>query len=207
MADTVKTMDGVEIYLDTRSTEQWGQVTKTIPKGFVCVELMTDSKCGIKVGDGEKTFAQLPYAGANIGAEEVTAIVSEALKGYETKEETAKSISEAISGLGTLFTYKGRVDDVAGLPAENNKQGDVYLVGAENANEFAEYYWTGTFFDYMGKTGSVDLTDYYKKNEVDSLLNGKMDASDGTALGERVAALEDGCVKTTDRLVLACRIS
>ena len=40
MADTrTITMNGIEIYLDTRTTEQWATISRAIPKGFVCVEL------------------------------------------------------------------------------------------------------------------------------------------------------------------------
>ena len=53
MADTrTITMNGIEIYLDTRTTAQWGTVSRVIPKGFVCVELTTDGKCKMKCGDG-----------------------------------------------------------------------------------------------------------------------------------------------------------
>lgn len=48
MAETrTTTMNGVEIYLDTRTTAQWSSVVRVIPKGFVCVELTTDGKCKI----------------------------------------------------------------------------------------------------------------------------------------------------------------
>ena len=221
MADTrTITMNGIEIYLDTSTTAQWGTVSRVIPKGFVCVELTTDGKCKMKCGDGVQTFADLPYIGGDLD-----------MTDYYTKTETDNAISEAIGNLGTLFRFKGRVDTVNDLPASDNQQGDVYLVGAEGANEFAEYYWTGTFFDYMGKTTSVDLTDYYKKSEVDNLLNNKVDKVEGkglstedfttelknrlnslenyddTVLTERVAAIENDYIKSTDKLILNCSIT
>lgn len=232
MADTrTITMNGVEIYLDTRTTAQWATVVRVIPKGFVCVELTTDDKCKMKCGDGVQTFADLPYVGGDLDMTEINEAITTALTDYYTKTETDNAISEAIGNLGTLFKFKGRVDTVNDLPASDNQQGDVYLVGAEGANEFAEYYWTGTFFDYMGKTTSIDLTDYYKKSDVDNLLNGKVDKVEGkglstedfttelknrlnslenyddTALTARVAAIEGDYIKSTDKLILNCSIT
>ena len=214
------TMNGVEIYLDTRTTAQWATVVRVIPKGFVCVELTTDGKCKMKCGDGVQAFADLPYIGGDLD-----------MTDYYTKTETDNAISEAIGNLGTLFRFKGRVDTVNDLPASDNQQGDVYLVGAEGSGEFAEYYWTGTFFDYIGKTTSIDLTEYYKKSEVDNLLNNKVDKVEGkglstedfttelknrlnslenyddTALTERVSAIEGDYIKSTDKLILNCSIT
>ena len=221
MADTrTVIMDGIEIYLDTRTTAQWATVSRVIPKGFVCVELTTDGKCKMKCGDGVQTFADLPYVGGDLD-----------MTDYYTKTETDNAISKAIGNLGTLFRFKGRVDTVGDLPASDNQQGDVYLVGVESASEFAEYYWTGTFFDYMGKTTSISLIEYYKKSEVDNLLNGKVDKVEGkglstedfttelknrlnslenyddTALTERVDAIEGDYIKSTDKLILNCSIT
>lgn len=231
MADTrTITMNGIEIYLDTRTTEQWATISRAIPKGFVCVELTTDGKCKMKCGDGTQSYADLPYVGGDLDMTKINEAITTALTDYYTKTETDTAISDAISSLGTLFRFKGRVDSVEQLPTSDNQQGDVYLVGAEDASEFAEYYWTGTLFDYMGKTTSVDLTNYYKKSEVDAFLNDKVDKVEGkglsaedfttdlktkleglenyddTDLVTRVAAIEGDYIKSTDKLILNCSI-
>lgn len=190
------TMNGIEVYLDTRTTVAWTALSRVLPKGYPCAELTDDGKCKLKIGDGVLPFASLPYVGGDID-----------LSAYYTKTETDTAISEAISSLGTLFKFKGRVDTVENLPADGNQQGDVYLVGTADAAEFQEYYWTGTLWDYMGKTGNVDLSEYYKKTEVDSLLNNKANESDMTDIKARVSAIEGDYIKSTDKLILNCAIS
>ncbi len=130
----------IEIYLDTRTAEQWAAVTRVIPKGFPCVEINGDGKHRLKIGDGVKTYTELPYIGG------------------ELDESAARQIAqEEIAKLGKVFRLKGRVDSTEALPATGNKEGDVYLVGAENDTDMKEYYWTGTIWDYMGTT-MVDLS-------------------------------------------------
>ena len=231
MADTrTITMNGIEIYLDTRTTEQWATISRVIPKGFVCVELTTDGKCKMKCGDGTQSYADLPYVGGDLDMTKINEAITTALTDYYTKTETDTAISDAISSLGTLFRFKGRVDSVDDLPASNNQQGDVYRGGVAGASEYQAESWTGPLFDYMGKTTSVDLTDYYKKSDVDGLLNNKVDKVDGkglstedfttelknrlnslenyddTALTARVSAIEDDYIKSTDKLILNCSI-
>lgn len=232
MAETrTITMNGIEIYLDTRTTAQWATVSRVIPKGFICVELTTDGKCKMKCGDGVQTYADLPYVGGDLDMTKINEAITTALTDYYTKTETDTAISNAISNLGTLFRFKGRVDSVDDLPASDNQQGDVYLVGVEGTSEYQEYYWTGTFFDYMGKTTAVDLSGYYKKSEVDNLLDNKVDKINGkglstedfttelknklnslekyddTALTARVTAIEEDYIKSTDKLILNCSIT
>lgn len=196
------TLDDVEVYLDARTAVQWELVKRVIPKGFMCVELAED-KCRIKVGDGVLTYADLPYVGCGIDTAELDQILSD----YYTKTGTDNAISAAIQALGTLFRFKGRVDTVGDLPADGNQQGDVYLVGTEGASDFAEYYWSGTMWDYMGKTADVDLTNYYTKSEVDSLLGDKAAESDMVDIKSRLSAIEDDYIKSEDKLILNCHLS
>ena len=82
----------------------------------------------------------------------------------------------------------------------------------------------------MGKTTSVDLAEYYKKSEVDNLLNNKVDKVEGkglstedfttelknrlnslenyddTALAQRVTDIEGDYIKSTDTLILNCSL-
>ena len=221
-----ETMNSVQVLHDVRTTEQWAAVgTKVIPKGYLTIEITTTGQPKAKVGNGSDTWAALPYLTAETD-----------LSDYATKDYVDTGISSAISALGTVFVVKGRVDSVDALPNTDNKSGDVYLVGTQDANNFAEYYWTGTFWDFMGQTTEIDLSNYYTKDvtysktEVDNLLTAKVDKVEGkglstedfttelknrlnslknyddTALTQRVAAIEADYIKSTDTLVLNCSI-
>lgn len=163
------TIKNAKVFLDTRTTEKWGEVTKAIPKGFPCVELADDDTIKFKVGDGIHTYEELPYIGADVD-----------LSDYPNNDDMEQAISDAVSELGDLFSIKGRVDIVGDLDEKKGtaEKGDVYLVGKEQADSFEEYYWTGEKWEFMGSTGTVDLTDYYKKNEVDTLLADKIGKGD-----------------------------
>ena len=225
MANT--TLNNVKVLHDVRTTAEWTTVgTTVIPKGYLTIELTTTGQPKAKVGNGTDTWEALPYLTAETN-----------LSDYATKDYVDTGISSAISALGTVFIVKGRVDSVDALPNTDNKAGDVYLVGTEDADNFAEYYWTGTFWDFMGQTTTVDLSNYYTKDavytktEVDGLLNNKVDKIEGkglstedfttelknrlnslenyddTALTARVAAIEGDYIKSTDKLILNCSIT
>ena len=85
-----------EIYLDSRTKEQWEQVTKVIPKGFVCVEL-GENTTKIKVGNGNKTYSQLPYLSGLMSAEDKVKL--DAFSGIEYGTEDLESgVSELETG-------------------------------------------------------------------------------------------------------------
>lgn len=195
MADTnTKEMDGVEINFDARTTEQWAEITKIVPKGYICVEFTSDEKCRLKVGDGTKQYSELPYAGGDVDPAEIEKIAQ-------------RVVSDAFGEQGIMFHYKGRVNSPDDLPADGNKTGDVWLVGDESTKEFAEYYWTGTFFDYMGRKEEVDFSEYYKKSDVDTLLLSKAEKEVVDGLSNRLTELEETCVRSTDRLILTCKMN
>lgn len=224
MANT--TLNNVKVLHDVRTTAEWATVgTTVIPKGYLTIEFTTTGQPKAKVGNGTDTWEALPYLTAETN-----------LSDYATKDYVDTGISSAISALGTVFIVKGRVDSVDALPNTDNKAGDVYLVGAEDADNFAEYYWTGTFWDFMGQTTTVDLSNYYTKDavynktEVDNLLNNKVDKIEGkglstedfttelknrlnslenyddTALEQRVTDIETDYIKSTDTLILNCSL-
>lgn len=85
-----------------------------------------------------------------------------------------KALSDKIeslkASLSSVYNYKGSVATYAELP-ENPVVGDVYNVEEAHNNVPAgtNYAWNGTAWDALG--GSVDLSGYYLKSEVDSAID------------------------------------
>lgn len=68
-----------------------------------------------------------------------------------------------------------KMEVVESLP-ETGELDTIYLLKKENPTEnnmYDEYVYTGTGWEYIGGTGSVNLTNYYTKKEVDTELNTK----------------------------------
>lgn len=211
------TLNGVEIYLDTRTEANWLTVSKNIPKGFVCVAFVTDGsnvKTKIKIGDGTKTYSQLDYIGGDIDMTDVDTAITTALANYYTKSqtytktETDNAINAAVS---SVWKLKGRVDTVDDLPASGNKTGDIYIVGLETATNKPEYYWTGTAWEYMGQTMTIDLTlndtsgNPVANRIIKAALDGKVDKVSGKGLSTndytnaektKLAGIAEGANKT-----------
>lgn len=163
----------VKVVNVVKTTAEWGQISDVITKGVLCVETTADNKVKIKVGDGAKTYDALPYAS------EVD------LSDYSTTAQMTQAINDAIAALGNLMTVKGVVATKDELPAENNKVGDVYFVGedGDTGDSYAEYVWTeANKWEYIGQIQATDLSEYYKKSEVDTLLGNKVDVETGKGL-------------------------
>ena len=78
-----------------------------------------------------------------------------------TDAATKKYVDDSVSGLGAVFTFKGTKSSTSALPLSGNKQGDVWLVSADNS----EYVWTsssasGTASDWEKLGVVVDLSGY-----------------------------------------------
>lgn len=247
------TLNGVEIYFDCRTEATWNAVTKVIPHGFMCVAFVTKNNTTVaklKIGDGVSQFSALPYIGGDIDMSDVNAAIATALASYYTSAQTDNAISTAIStalasyytsaqtdsaiasaistALASVYSLKGRVDTVSDLPATGNKTGDVYMVGTVESLQKDEYYWTGTAWEFFGRT--IDMSAYYTKSEIDTLLGGKVDKVTGkqlstedyttaektklaglsnyddTALRNRVSAIEADYLKSTDKLIINCEL-
>ena len=84
---------------------------------------------------------------------------------YATKQELNSKVA-------SVYKVKGSVANQAALPEESNEVGDVYNVEDTGIN----YVWTGEEWDALG--GSIDLTNYYTKGDVDSKLANKANTAD-----------------------------
>lgn len=78
-----------------------------------------------------------------------------------------------------VYRYKGSVATYADLPSTGLAIGDVYNVESDGSN----YAWTGTEWDKLG--GDVDLSNYYTKSEIDSMIgdiNSALDLINGEVI-------------------------
>lgn len=109
--------------------------------------------------------SQLDYLWVNYGDFSVSSTTSEDPDVILTQGAINQLLRE-FKGIFSVYNYKGSVADYASLPT-NAVKGDVYNVVAANGNIPAgtNYAWNGTEWDALG--GSVDLSGYYTKTEVD----------------------------------------
>lgn len=88
-----------------------------------------------------------------------------ALADYATTSAMNTAISTAIS---SVYRYKGSVASYAALPASGQTVGDVYNVETDGAN----YAWTGSAWDALGGTFTIDYMTTGDVNDViDDIFN------------------------------------
>jgi hypothetical protein len=165
-----------QVLMDAKTTEQWAGVTQKIPKGYVAVEFTTDNKTKMKVGDGVATFAELPYIESNAD-----------MNNYFTKSEVTSQIESALS---TVLIFKGVVASTDALPSDDQKTGDLYIVGTADEDNCQEYVWTGDDWECLGDIIKTDLDNYYTKSEADELIQAKA-AAKHTHTASDVTGLAD----------------
>ena len=101
------------------------------------------------------------------------------LGGYGiTDAYTKKEVEDKISALGSVFSFKGTVANVAALPGADNKTGDVWHVTETSA----EYVWDGSEWEELGST--VDLSSYATQ----AYVNAKFTNPDGSFAGTAAKA-------------------
>ena len=91
--------------------------------------------------------------------------------------------------LTNIYTYKGSKATFSELP-NDAVAGDVWNVEAAYSNHAAgtNFAWTGSAWDALG--GSIDLSSYYNKNEVDAAIGAEASRADKEE--QRLAGLIDG---------------
>lgn len=149
----------------TKTTAEWAAVSDVITKGVACFELTTDGKVLLKLGTGDKTYAQLPYV--SDGAFDIS--------NYSTTTEVDTKISSAVAALGNVVTVKGVKASASELPTTDNATGDLWFVGAdgETTDNFAEYIWTAAGkWEFLGRVQTeVDLSGYATTAYVDGKVS------------------------------------
>lgn len=121
-------------------------------------------------------------------------------------------IDEVKNSLSSVYNYRGSVADYESLPADA-VIGDTYNVVAANENIPAgtNYAWNGEAWDALG--GSIDLSGYYTKLEVDDAIK-NADISDKlteitTKIDANTSALNilNGTEETTGSLANTLKIA
>lgn len=131
---------------------------------------------------------------------------STVVDGLMSKEDKAKldSLDPSANGSykSSFLDYKGTKDTYEDLPSENNKKGDVWNVVAAHGSTPAgtNYAWDGTQWDPLG--GTVDLSGYYTKSQVDSAIStakSELEAAD-TALEGQITTVTNQLTNKVDKV-------
>lgn len=149
-----------------RTTEQWETTAdkyEIIPEGVLCIEFTPSDRTNIKIGNGHKTFRELPYVAGNID-----------LSLYYTREETDNRILSILNEQ-KVFRIKGYKKSFNELPV-NGSEGDVWFVESTSPSEFniyEKYIWTANNkWEFIGNSNiDIDLSQYAKKEDVENKFN------------------------------------
>lgn len=111
-------------------------------------------------------------------------------------------VDDLRASVAAALDYKGTKDTYEDLPSENNKKGDVWNVVAAHGSTPAgtNYAWDGTQWDPLG--GTVDLSGYYNKSQVDSAIStakSELEAAD-TALEGQITTVTNQLTNKVDKV-------
>lgn len=111
-------------------------------------------------------------------------------------------VDDLRASVAAALDYKGTKDTYEDLPSEDNKKGDVWNVVAAHGSTPAgtNYAWDGTQWDPLG--GTVDLSGYYTKSQVDSAIStakSELEAAD-TALEGQITTVTNQLNNKVDKV-------
>lgn len=111
-------------------------------------------------------------------------------------------VDDLRASVAAALDYKGTKDTYDALPTEGNKKGDVWNVVAAHGSTPAgtNYAWDGTQWDPLG--GTVDLSGYYTKSQVDSAISTaklELEAAD-TALEGQITTVTNQLNNKVDKV-------
>lgn len=111
-------------------------------------------------------------------------------------------VDDLRASVAAALDYKGTKDTYEDLPSEDNKKGDVWNVVAAHGSTPAgtNYAWDGTQWDPLG--GTVDLSGYYTKSQVDSAIStAKSELEDAdTALEGQITTVTNQLTNKVDKV-------
>lgn len=139
-------------------------------------------------------LTNVPQASTGVAGIIQIATDNEAETGTDTtKAINPKQLKTAIDGLGSVFTLKGSVENVAALPSTGNEIGDVYYVISENVG----YIWlndgTTNRWEQLGLP--IDLSGYVQFTDIINTLNSTasdkpLSALQGKNLNDMITSLQ-----------------
>ena len=162
-------MDDSYLHIVKR-TDQWNEravQSYVIPRGVLCVELTSDGKTKLKVGEGNKYYSQLPYIGNDID-----------ISKYFTKEEIERMVKETSVETAEAYMSKQPYARVLGpiypsvdsLPKSGNKDGDIRFVKlakiSPDGKAYIEYIWFNNRWDPISSAMDIDVSKYATKEEL-----------------------------------------
>lgn len=111
-------------------------------------------------------------------------------------------VDDLRASVAAALDYKGTKNTYEDLPSEDNKKGDVWNVVAAHGSTPAgtNYAWDGTQWDPLG--GTVDLSGYYTKSQVDSAISTaklELEAAD-TALEGQITTVANQLTNKVDKV-------
>lgn len=158
-----------------KRSDQWNDRavrTMIIPRGCLCVELTPDHETKIKVGEGDKTYEQLPYIGVTID-----------ISKYFTKEQVARLIRDTVEDIFNELNKRNKYVRLIGspvarydlLPKTGNTEGDIRFVTISDSKDptsiYAEYIWFNNRWELIGAgTSNTDLSGYVTKEEFNRVV-------------------------------------
>lgn len=111
------------------------------------------------------------------------------------KEWVLEQIGESNTN---VFNLKGIVSTIDELPIENNKTGDVYLVGPIEDGSYNEYVWLESNWEFLGTTEQhIDETEITLNTDLFAGPDG-LGTPENPAEGTVLAQLKEGIEQSSD---------
>lgn len=126
---------------------------------------------------GNKTLDEL---GIQPAGDYITEIPAEYITEEELEAKDYATEAFVIEQINNTEHFHREIVDALPLTGKDNV---IYLVPKKGSDKdiYNEYIWTGVGYESIGTT-AVDLTNYYQKNEIDELLDNKVNKVSGKQL-------------------------